>query len=93
MDEKCSRAVREVFVNLYNKGLIYHGNRIINWCPECRTALSDAEVEYVDENSFFWHIKYFIEGSDTEGTDRRHHPSRNDVRRYRRGGKPRRRAV
>ena len=67
MDEKCSRAVREVFVNLYNKGLIYHGNRIINWCPECRTALSDAEVEYVDENSFFWHIKYFIEGSDTEG--------------------------
>ena len=67
MDEKCSRAVREVFVNLYNKGLIYHGNRIINWCPECKTALSDAEVEYVDEDSHFWHIKYFLEGSDTEG--------------------------
>ena len=67
MDKKCSRAVREVFVNLYNKGLIYHGNRIINWCPECRTALSDAEVEYTDEDSFFWHIKYYLEGSDTEG--------------------------
>ena len=67
MDEKCSRAVREVFVNLYNKGLIYHGNRIINWCPECRTALSDAEVEYTDEDSCFWHLKYFVEGSDTEG--------------------------
>lgn len=67
MDERCSRAVREVFVNLYNKGLIYHGDRIINWCPECRTALSDAEVEYEDEQSFFWHIKYFLEGSDTEG--------------------------
>lgn len=67
MDEKCSRAVREVFVNLYNKGLIYHGDRIINWCPTCRTALSDAEVEYEEEQSHFWHIKYFLEGSDTEG--------------------------
>ncbi len=67
MDEKCSRAVREAFVNLYNKGLIYHGDRIINWCPQCRTAISDAEVEYEDEASFFWHIKYFLEGSDTEG--------------------------
>ena len=46
MDEGCSKAVREVFVNLYNKGLIYKGNRIINWCPHCATALSDAEVEY-----------------------------------------------
>ncbi|MCD8040716.1 MAG: valine--tRNA ligase [Clostridia bacterium] len=67
MDEKCSRAVREVFVNLYNKGLIYHGSRIINWCPCCKTALSDAEVEYADEDSYFWHLKYFLEGSDSEG--------------------------
>ena len=63
MDEKCSKAVREVFVNLYNKGLIYRGSRIINWCPHCRTALSDAEVIYGEENSFFWHLKYQIEGS------------------------------
>ncbi len=67
MDEKCSKAVREVFVNLYNKGLIYRGSRIINWCPCCKTALSDADVEYEEENSSLWHIKYFIEGSDTEG--------------------------
>ncbi|MGN0824674.1 MAG: valine--tRNA ligase [Candidatus Coproplasma sp.] len=67
MDEKCSKAVREVFVNLYNKGLIYRGSRIINWCPCCKTALSDAEVEYSEEASSFWHLKYFIEGSDQEG--------------------------
>jgi valyl-tRNA synthetase len=66
MDEKCSKAVREVFVNLYNKGLIYRGSRIINWCPCCKTALSDAEVEYSEEASFFWHLKYFVEGSDSE---------------------------
>ena len=64
MDEKCSKAVREVFVNLYNKGLIYRGSRIINWCPSCKTALSDAEVEYAEENGNFWHIKYYIEGED-----------------------------
>ncbi len=64
MDEKCSKAVREVFVNLYNKGLIYRGSRIINWCPCCKTALSDAEVEYEEENSFFWHLKYPVENSD-----------------------------
>ena len=58
MDEKCSKAVREVFVNLYNKGLIYQGDRIINWCPCCKTALSDAEVEYAEENGSFWHISY-----------------------------------
>ncbi len=67
MDEKCSKAVREAFVNLYDKGLIYRGSRIINWCPSCKTALSDAEVEYVEEASNFWHLKYFIEGSRTEG--------------------------
>ncbi len=62
MDEGCSRAVREVFVNLYNKGLIYRGYRIINWCPRCLTALSDAEVEYKDQPGSFWHIKYPIKG-------------------------------
>lgn len=58
MDEKCSRAVREAFVNLYDKGLIYRGDRIINWCPCCKTALSDAEVEYAEEAGSFWHIRY-----------------------------------
>ena len=58
MDEGCNKAVREVFVNLYNKGLIYRGNRIINWCPECKTALSDAEVEYEEKDSHLWHLKY-----------------------------------
>ena len=64
MDEGCSKAVREVFVNLYNKGLIYKGNRIINWCPKCTTALSDAEVSYTEQDGHFWHIKYPIVGSD-----------------------------
>ena len=64
MDEGCSRAVREVFVNLYDKGLIYRGHRIINWCPHCLTALSDAEVEYKDQPGNFWHIKYPIKGED-----------------------------
>ena len=64
MDEKCSKAVKEVFVNLYEKGLIYRGDRIINWCPDCKTALSDAEVEYVEEDSHLWHIKYPVKDSD-----------------------------
>ncbi len=64
MDEGCSKAVREVFVNLYNKGLIYRGHRIINWCPHCLTALSDAEVDYKDQPGSFWHIKYPIKGED-----------------------------
>ena len=58
MDEGCSKAVREVFVNLYNKGLIYKGHRIINWCPHCTTALSDAEVEYETQPGKLWHIRY-----------------------------------
>jgi len=58
MDEGCSNAVREVFVSLYEKGLIYKGSRIINWCPNCVTALSDAEVEYVDKPGKLWHIRY-----------------------------------
>ncbi len=64
MDEGCSHAVREVFVNLYEKGLIYRGFRIINWCPNCRTALSDAEVEYGEQAGHFWHIRYPIKDSD-----------------------------
>lgn len=58
MDETLNRAVVETFVRLYEKGLIYRGNRIINWCPHCRTALSDAEVEYEEQSSFLWHIRY-----------------------------------
>ena len=64
MDEGCSKAVRDVFVKLYEKGLIYQGSRIINWCPHCKTALSDAEVEYSEQEGFFWHIKYPVVGSD-----------------------------
>ena len=58
MDQQRSKAVKEVFVNLYNKGLIYRGDRIINWCPSCKTALSDAEVEYTEQDSHLWHIRY-----------------------------------
>ena len=64
MDEGCSKAVREVFVNLYNKGLIYRGHRIANWCPHCKTALSDAEVDNPEQEGFYWHIKYKIKDSD-----------------------------
>ena len=64
MDEGCSKAVREVFVNLYQKGLIYKGNKIINWCPSCATALSDAEVEYTEQPGHFWHIRYKLKDSD-----------------------------
>lgn len=60
LDDKCSKAVRHFFVDLYNKGLIYQGNRIINWCPVCRTALSDAEVEYTEQQSNLWHFKYLL---------------------------------
>ncbi len=62
MDEGCSKAVRETFCELYDKGLIYKGSRIINWCPHCVTALSDAEVEYQDKPGRLWHIKYPIAG-------------------------------
>ncbi len=58
LDEGCSKAVNEVFVNLYEKGLIYRGERIINWCPVCKTSISDAEVGYSEQDGFFWHIKY-----------------------------------
>lgn len=64
MDETLSKAVKKVFVSLYEKGLIYQGNRIINWCPSCTTALSDAEVEYSEQAGHFWHIKYPVKDSD-----------------------------
>jgi len=64
MDEGCSRAVTEVFVRLYDKGLIYRGDRIINWCPACKTALSDAEVEYDEKQGYLWHIAYPVKDSD-----------------------------
>jgi valyl-tRNA synthetase len=64
MDEGCSKAVTEVFIRLYEKGYIYKGSRIINWCPVCQTSISDAEVEHEEQAGHFWHIKYPIVGSD-----------------------------
>ena len=64
MDEGCSKAVQEVFIRLYEKGYIYKGSRIINWCPVCKTSISDAEVEHVDQDGFFWHINYPIVGEE-----------------------------
>ena len=64
MDEGLSEAVREVFICLYNKGLIYRGERIINWCPKCNTSISDAEVEYEEQEGHFWHIKYPVKDSN-----------------------------
>ena len=66
MDEGCSEAVLEVFEKLYNEGLIYKGERIVNWCPNCKTSISETEVEYEEQNSYLWHIKYPVEGSDDE---------------------------
>ena len=66
MDEGCSKAVEEVFIKLYKKGYIYRGSRIVNWCPVCQTSISDAEVEHVEKEGHFWHIKYPIVGSDNE---------------------------
>ena len=64
MDEGCSKAVEEVFIKLYEEGYIYKGSRIINWCPVCKTSLSDAEVEHEEQEGHFWHIKYPIVGTD-----------------------------
>lgn len=58
MDEGCSKAVKEVFIKMYNEGLIYQGERIINWCPHCKTSISDAEVEYEEQAGHFWHLRY-----------------------------------
>lgn len=64
MDEGCSHAVQEVFIKLYDKGYIYKGSRIINWCPICQTSISDAEVVHVEQDGFFWHINYPIVGEE-----------------------------
>ncbi len=64
LDEGCSKAVREVFAKLYEKGLIYRGERIINWCPHCLTSISDIEIEYAEKDGFFWHLGYPIVGTD-----------------------------
>ncbi|MBQ2579029.1 MAG: valine--tRNA ligase, partial [Lachnospiraceae bacterium] len=64
MDEGCSDAVLEVFIKLYEKGLIYKGSRIVNWCPVCQTSISDAEVEHEDQDGFFWHINYPVVGEE-----------------------------
>ncbi|HIX72889.1 MAG TPA: class I tRNA ligase family protein, partial [Candidatus Anaerobutyricum stercoripullorum] len=64
LDEGCSKAVEEVFIKLYEKGYIYRGSRIVNWCPVCQTSISDAEVVYEDQAGFFWHINYPIIGTD-----------------------------
>ena len=64
MDEGCSKAVKEVFIKLYEKGYIYKGSRIINWCPVCQTSISDAEVEHEDQDGFFWHINYPVVGEE-----------------------------
>ena len=64
MDEGCSEAVQEVFIKLYEKGLIYKGSRIVNWCPVCKTSISDAEVEHEEQDGFFWHINYPVKGEE-----------------------------
>ena len=66
MDEGCSKAVLEVFERLYNEGIIYKGERLVNWCPECKTPISDIEVEYEEQKSNLWHIRYKIENSDDD---------------------------
>lgn len=92
MDDNCSRAVREVFVNLYEKGLIYRGDRIINWCPGCKTALSDAEVEYHRGR-----VLFLASQISREGRKQVHHcgdhASRNHAGRYGGGGQSRGQAV
>lgn len=64
MDEGCSQAVQEVFIKLYEKGLIYKGSRIVNWCPVCKTSISDAEVEHEEQDGYFWHINYPVKGEE-----------------------------
>ena len=64
MDEGCSKAVEDVFIKLFDKGYIYKGSRIINWCPVCQTSISDAEVEHEEQNGFFWHINYPVKGEE-----------------------------
>lgn len=85
MDEGCNKAVTEVFVKMHEKGYIYKGARIVNWCPVCNTSISDAEVEYQEQAGHFWHIKYPLMNEDgTPGhhrvSDLCHYPSRDHVR-------------
>ena len=68
MDEGCSRAVRDVFVSLYEKGLIYQGNYIINWCPKCQTTISDIEVEHETHAAKIWHLRYPVIDDAGENT-------------------------
>ena len=82
MDEGCSKAVQEVFIRLYEKGYIYKGSRIINWCPVCQTSISDAEVEHEDQDGFFWHINYPIVGEEGRFRRDRNYPSGDTSRRY-----------
>ena len=89
MDEGCNKAVKEVFVNLYNKGLIYRGERIINWCPHCLTSISDAEVEYEDQQGHFWHLRYPFAGWQRLYQSG-HNPSGDSVGRYCRSSKSKR---
>ena len=92
MDEGLSRAVRKVFVDLYDEGLIYRGDYIINWCPRCHTALSDLEVEHEEIEGNLYHIRYpFADGERRH--HRRHHPARDHARRHRRGREPGGRAL
>ena len=87
MDEGLSKAVREVFVRLWRDGLIYKGDYIVNWCPRCHTAISDLEVEFEQEASNLWHIRYPY--ADGEGRDQRgHDPPRDDAGGYGRGREP-----
>jgi len=83
MDEGLSKAVREVFVRLYNDGLIYQGDYIVNWCPRCRTAISDLEVEYHQEAGHLWNIRYpFVEGEGESWLPRRGRKRCWEIRRW-----------
>ncbi len=93
MDEGLSRAVRLVFVTLYNDGLIYRGDYIINWCPRCHTALADLEVEHEQRGGHLYHVRYPIVGEGGAYITVATTQARDDVRRYRRGGKSRRQAL
>ena len=84
MDEGCSKAVKEVFVRLYDKGLIYRGNRMVNWCPHCNTSISDAEVEYEAKEGSSLAPAVHGEG-DRRISGAGYHPPRNHAGRYRRG--------
>ncbi len=90
MDEGLSQAVQTIFKKLYDDGLIYRAERIINWCPRCLTAISDIEVEYQDDDGELVSIRY---GDGDDGHRRRHHPRRDDARRHRGRRPPRRRAL